>query len=607
MSDLNSIDFSQFQSWPKVVMPSGNIYYAIPGTGYVYDPTLTLARTDGKKVIYFNPKPTLDQKKKQQEQIDNQNSVVGQYGPLVAGTAAAIGGKLTYDYLTPETAQQQLANAQAQQQLNQMNGAQAQPVQVAPQQAAVVSPQQQAFVDAAAPSYANTGVAPNNVYPVGTAANGGTLMSDGSVIGGSSPMAPATNAQATGPGTDYLSTIGPYAQGALGAYQAYQGYQQYQNGDKVGGGLGMASGGTNVAAAAGSSAAGSAAPYLAGAMLAYNIGKDVNNINKNDLMTDDEKAYKRHEAARKEYENYYTLGLMGGLNRSKFSRGTMKKLDSVFEATDLGAKLVGAFGSSKDSDQLYRDAMRKGLQQYGIANDNFEVTLADGSTYNIGADGKHKLANLDGSERHPYDTDLTNPLAVQAAHLLRPTVDAMLGPDTPEKRKGDLIGMLNNAVMQNATTIEQVQANINAINAKAAQTKAAKDAEEAAKGQAPAQTFAAAANPYQPVVAPVVTHVPVGDSDYVNRGAVPVYQPAPVISKGPALMQGTAPIISKGPQPIQAGNVLVNNAPPPGAQVELPRSSTRSPGIALDGRRLSQDEMMGKKLADNMNKKRKGA
>lgn len=588
-TDLNSIDFTKFYTWEKVKMPTGNVYYKVPGTGYVYDPVLTSARTDGKKVLYFNPQPTLDERKKQQEIIDNQNSALGQYGPLVAGTAAAVGGKLTYDYLYPKSSQQQLADFKAQQELSAMQGAN-QPAPVVQQ-----APAQQAFVGAAQPQAVAPVYQGSSVYPVGTAANGGTLMSDGSVLAPNATVGSVS--PTTGSNYDYsglAAGAAQAAQGLGGAYQAYQGYNQYRDGDKVGGSLGMASGATNVAAAAGSSAAGSVAPYLGAAMFAYQLGKDVKNINNNDTLTDEEKAYKRHDAAQREYESYYTVGLApllrGGLERSKFSRGTMGKIDKLKSQIDLGARIQGYFGSSKGKEQVMRDVIRKGLQGLQVADDNFDVTLADGSKYNIGADGKNKILNLDGTERHPYDTDLSNPLAVETQFKLRPFVEELLGVDASEKQKGDLIGMLNNAVTSNATNADDVQRNIDAIASRAKAANQARIAEEAAKQSPSAQTFAQTANPYYTPPPPNTTQITPGDSDYVTRGFVPK-PTGPIITKGPALMTG-------------ASNVEVNLAPPPGTQIQPPRSSTRSPGIALDGHVMTQDELMGKKVAANMNKRR---
>ena len=85
--------------------------------------------------------------------------------------------------------------------------------------------------------------------------------------------------------------------------------------------------------------------------------------------------------------------------------------------------LMGAFGSGKSSAQKGRDAWRDAMEQGGFAHKidgSHHVTLADGTEYNIGKDGGHKLKNVDGTERLTVDIDQSNPLAgnsIDVAHL----------------------------------------------------------------------------------------------------------------------------------------------------------------------------------------------
>lgn len=51
---MGNIDVSNYQSWPKIVGPSGGVYYKVPNSSYVYDPFQSQAA--GRSV--FHPDPT---------------------------------------------------------------------------------------------------------------------------------------------------------------------------------------------------------------------------------------------------------------------------------------------------------------------------------------------------------------------------------------------------------------------------------------------------------------------------------------------------------------------------------------------------------------------
>lgn len=105
---------------------------------------------------------------------------------------------------------------------------------------------------------------------------------------------------------------------------------------------------------------------------------------------------------------------------------------------DLLAKpLTSSFASGKDSGQGARDSWRKGLGESGLAvkkDGSYYVNLADGTNYNIGADGNAKLKNVDGSERNSFDVDWKNKVAVNSiadAHLF--AIASGLDPTSAKK------------------------------------------------------------------------------------------------------------------------------------------------------------------------------
>jgi hypothetical protein len=83
--------------------------------------------------------------------------------------------------------------------------------------------------------------------------------------------------------------------------------------------------------------------------------------------------------------------------------------------------------------------------------------LADGSGYDIGKDGKHKLQNLDGTQRRAYEIDLNNPRAGEAIGMLQPLAFLLTGGN--KKLTTDFTGYFVNAALSNAKTPEEVRAN----------------------------------------------------------------------------------------------------------------------------------------------------
>lgn len=128
----------------------------------------------------------------------------------------------------------------------------------------------------------------------------------------------------------------------------------------------------------------------------------------------------------------------------------------------LGGKSIGErMKTGKSEAQQIRDDYRGFLKAEGVADDNYNVTLADGSTFDIGKDGKAKLTNADGkTSRRYYEIDWDNPLAKKAVEMIDPKVRENFGD---AKQVEQLTAMLVNAATSNAKTPEEVQANINAM------------------------------------------------------------------------------------------------------------------------------------------------
>lgn len=144
---------------------------------------------------------------------------------------------------------------------------------------------------------------------------------------------------------------------------------------------------------------------------------------------------------------------------------------SVFGAP--GAAIGGVIGglvglasglarrSGKPAEQLARDQVRAALQSNGILTKNWELTLADGTHYDIGKDGNHKLVSADGSSRKAFDIDLSNPLTAEAIALVQP-LGLLVSGGNPNLAR-EFTGYFANAVISNAKTPEEARLNAVAL------------------------------------------------------------------------------------------------------------------------------------------------
>lgn len=153
----------------------------------------------------------------------------------------------------------------------------------------------------------------------------------------------------------------------------------------------------------------------------------------------------------------------------------------------MGKRSIGAMmKSGKSAPQKIRDDFRGDLKQAGVVDDKYNVTLADGTKFNVGLDGKAKFQNLgeniDGkTSRNAYDVDWSNPLAKFASERIDPMIRNIYGDDNAKAKyfPGQFTGILVNAASSNAKSEEDVIANIEAMLGKS------KFAEQAGVGITP--------------------------------------------------------------------------------------------------------------------------
>ena len=149
----------------------------------------------------------------------------------------------------------------------------------------------------------------------------------------------------------------------------------------------------------------------------------------------------------------------------------------------MGKRSIGAMMTSgKSNAQALRDDFRGDLKQSGVADKDYMVTLADGSKFNIGLDGKTKYKNIDEkTTRNAWDVDFSNPLAKFATDKIDPMIRGIYGADNPKAKffPGQYTGMLVNAATSNAKNEAEVMANIETMLGKS------KFAEQAGVGITP--------------------------------------------------------------------------------------------------------------------------
>lgn len=171
------------------------------------------------------------------------------------------------------------------------------------------------------------------------------------------------------------ATVGSWTQTAAGGIQVIAGINQFQNGDKPGGLLNIGAGGAQIGAGIygpGSAAAGVSQVLgpIAGVYGGYKTAEMIGSA---------PAGGKRNIG-----------GALGGAAAGAgvgAAFGGVGALPGAIIGGTLGA-LGSYFGSSKDKYQMMRDAARKTWQQNGIIDKDYKGTLADGTKFDFGKDGK---------------------------------------------------------------------------------------------------------------------------------------------------------------------------------------------------------------------------
>lgn len=254
-------DYTKYLEWEKVVTPSGQVFYVVPGhPAYVYDPIASNAT--GRKVFRANPKPSIEQQEEEKKNADKARkqqefnmSPTGQLLPVVASTGGLIAA---HQFLKDPPSLTDQAGAEL----------------IKAQTAKLTGTGQAAAQGAGAPATPQmvSATRVDAAVPVGTAADGGVMMSDGTVQTDVLPSGTEVLDDGSIIDASTMQVVGRVVQGAMGAYQIYQGINRFKD-DKIGGALNIASGGAGVASALGYQ---SVTPYVAPLMIASG-GYDVYN------------------------------------------------------------------------------------------------------------------------------------------------------------------------------------------------------------------------------------------------------------------------------------------------------------------------------------------
>lgn len=256
--------------------------------------------------------------------------------------------------------------------------------------------------------------------------------------------------------------------GAAPAQEAISGALSYFTGDSaVSAG---ASAGAEGAGALGAETATEIAPYLqkgVGALsIAYGIYQGVNTIQ---AVGDLPKSKAVGQSALGGLQAGAAIGAGAGSIIPGVGTG-IGAIVGAYYGAQFGA-LIGLTSGKKNTGQLMRDSWRSGMKEGGIINEDYGATLADGTTYDIGKDGGHKLqntgVNIDGkTERNTFDVDWSNQVAVDSipeAHIFA----LATGLDPTGAKDFDLfhraVGQSLNAATSNATTAEGVRDNFKSM------------------------------------------------------------------------------------------------------------------------------------------------
>jgi hypothetical protein len=206
-------------------------------------------------------------------------------------------------------------------------------------------------------------------------------------------------------------------------------------------GTAIGTGASTTAGAGAGAALGTAAMYawpLAALYGAYRIGSKIHEKSKKGSMTDSDIHMSINPRGAETLHQKYIPGWK-----------SMKKNMPEFLLTKA------IWGSSKDDDQIYRDRVRKALKDNQFIDENYNLTLADGTVFDIGKDGS--VQN--------YNVDQTSPETAQLVGAVDPLAHIITAPYGNEKVKSDYTGFFTNAVLSGAP--DQQMTNIQGLYQKA--------------------------------------------------------------------------------------------------------------------------------------------
>lgn len=279
----------------------------------------------------------------------------------------------------------------------------------------------------------NTVTANTNFRPL-IGRMGGTSQTEQNVYDATN-LAKSANTIASALGSQDAKAAAPYLSAATAGENLYKVFNDPNSTDKqkAEASAAAAQAGVSVASALGSETAGEGLPYIQYAMMAYNANKVLNSD-----MSDKEKAKALRQTAENTGAAILSFGISAvaqyadaqffGGKGEKF-RNKVSSQNPIHTAADkLGAKVIGGITGGKSEDQSNRDTVRSRFQQVGFANNDYNVTLADGTQVNIGVDGhggKHGVSDssklVEGQkgikDLNSWDNDYTNDLDFSAGMM----------------------------------------------------------------------------------------------------------------------------------------------------------------------------------------------
>jgi hypothetical protein len=291
---------------------------------------------------------------------------------------------------------------------------------------------------------------------------GGSVMNQGiAQLGQTNPyMGAAIVALSVLGGTVKNDTASKAVGAGLAGTAGYAAYQAATAGTSA------AAAGANAAAGAADGAAGAAGSFAGLASVAA-AGYGAYQAYRNSNMSGEQKARTIRQTAERAAASYATAGVSELVLAAdkKFLGGTVNKAYQLADKLDLenfvfdkvAGSVLGKVGGGRSKDRMMRDQARKGFQQVGIIDENWEVTLADGSRVSAGLDkndGQHEFADPSlipvGNENRTlsaYDVDYTNDLDYTSS-LMTSSLARLLGGG---KNQGldQVAGQLANSALGN--------------------------------------------------------------------------------------------------------------------------------------------------------------